>query len=56
MFLLGIVILAAAFGSLWIAVPRKGVSPKFMENDVIGLLYPMVPMVLGAAGLALLLR
>lgn len=45
---LGVAVALLAVGSVLVARPRQGVSPPFMQHDLVNFLYPIVPMVLGA--------
>jgi hypothetical protein len=52
---IGITLLIIFVGMLWFGKPRKGVSPRFMQIYVLGLLYTIVCMTAFVIGVALLI-
>ncbi len=51
---LSLVMLLAGAGMVWLGAPRKGVSPAFMRNGAVEMLWPVVCLgllVCGVAGL-----
>ncbi len=49
---LGLILLAAGAVMVWLGVPKGGVSPAFMRNSFMGMLYTVACLALLVCGIA----
>jgi hypothetical protein len=49
---IGVVVLALGVAMVWLGMPKKGVSPAFMRNGFMEMIYPLGCLLVFVAGVA----